>query len=276
MKTKAVQTLRVKVGAAQEIDDYLSVEEALQICINGEPYSITMRTPGDDEKLVRGLLFSEAVVGDPAAEIRFDPANSSVYDCDHTINALIDEKWLDKSVDASHRSLASNSSCGVCGKRDLKDIQIDADLSALRPEKRLDPALIANMRAAMAARQETFKASGGSHAAAVFDITGEMLAVHEDVGRHNAVDKVIGSLLVDKTDDRGACLFVSGRVSFEIVSKAFRGGLPFIMAVSAPTSMAVETAETWGITLLGFCRDDRATVYSHSENLEINQESVNV
>jgi FdhD protein len=276
MNIKAIQTLRLEAGAAQEIDDHLSVEEALQICINGEPYSITMRTPGDDEKLVRGLLFSEAVVSDPAAEIRFDPADSSVYDCDRTINVLIDEKWLDKSVDASHRSLASNSSCGVCGKRDLKDIQIEEGLAALRPERKLDPGLIAKMRTAMAAQQKTFRASGGSHAAAVFSLMGEMLSVHEDVGRHNAVDKVIGALLEDKSLDQGVCLFVSGRISFEIVSKAFHAGLVFLLAVSAPTSMAVETAERWGITLLGFCRDNRATVYSHSENLEINQESVNV
>ena len=161
----------------------------------------------------------------------------------------------------------SNSSCGVCGKRDLSDLQLGTAVARLQPRQKLDPALLAAMTAKMAERQDVFKSTGGCHAAAAFTINGQLLEIHEDVGRHNAVDKVIGALLENRTLDQAQCLHVSERVSYEIVSKTHRAAICYLIAVSSPSSMAVEITQTWGITLIAFCRDGRATVYANRENI---------
>lgn len=267
IRVKPVAGLRVESGRRRVVTDRLAIEEALQINVNGEAFTVTMRSPGHDEQLVRGLLFTEGMIPDQAAPLRFVSGDQQDEQCRNTIDVQVAEELLARPIDASARSLAATSSCGFCGKRDLSDLQILSSVERLSPAGLLEVALLDMMMQQMAQLQSTFQASGGCHAAAAFTLPGQLLAVHEDVGRHNAVDKVIGALLEEMTLSNAQCLLVSGRVSYEIVSKAFRAGLPFLVAVSAPSSMAVQTAKMWGITLIGFCRDGRATVYTHVDHV---------
>jgi FdhD protein len=173
----------------------------------------------------------------------------------------------------ANRRLASNASCGVCGKISADDLQLpgsrepgtsgcEAD-PADYPEYRLDPALLPALEGRMRSAQALFTRTGGCHAAALFDRQGRLLVLKEDVGRHNAVDKAVGSLLEQGRLGLAAILFISGRVSFEIVTKASRAGIPFLVAVSAPSTLAVRMCREAGITLIAFCRGDKATVYTH-------------
>lgn len=264
MAEQPVEGVRYEQGASTPVRDNLVVEAPLEICINGRPFSMTMRTPGDDIALVKGLLFSEGVVNrkglacdiltEPvprrAGAVRASVQIPPVYVCD---------KLLEKRV------LISSASCGLCGKQDMDGLMLDGD--PLPPDRLLDLDLLPEMAAAMLRAQGMFASTGGSHAAAAFRADGEILSCREDIGRHNAVDKVIGSLLEAERLAEAYLLFVSGRVSFEIVAKAQRAGIPFLAAVSAPSSMAVDLGTRWGMTLLGFCRGNRATIYSHPERV---------
>jgi FdhD protein len=262
---KQFDGVRYDGGDAEGVRDWLSVEEPLQININGKPFTITMRTPGDDPFLVKGLLFTEGVVMPDGLGYEFesheDPKNPG-----NTIAAIqvppmfVCDQLLEK------RSLLSNASCGICGKRELDDIRLDGE--ALQPERTLDTSLLPDMADRMRADQSSFNQTGGCHAAAIFTNEGDLLALFEDVGRHNAVDKSIGYLLEKKQIAVADLLFVSGRISFEIVSKAFRAGIPYLAAVSAPSSLAVQMAEQCGMSVLGFCRGKRATVYSNQGNVQ--------
>jgi FdhD protein len=158
------------------------------------------------------------------------------------------------------RRLAANSSCGVCGKESLEGVF--RDIAVVRQEVRTDATRLFGIHESMRRLQSTFTGTGGSHAAAAATVEGEILCVFEDVGRHNAVDKVVGFLLENGILPRAGILAVSGRVSFEIVQKCARAGIPVLSAISAPSSLAVESAERWGVTLAGFCREGRATFYS--------------
>jgi FdhD protein len=161
------------------------------------------------------------------------------------------------------RRLISNASCGVCGKVSAEDLRVETLRVSERGDRKLDPALIPVLEGRMRAAQDLFSRTGGSHAAAIFDHEGDLLVLREDVGRHNAVDKAIGHLLREGALARASLLFISGRVSYEIVSKAAKAGIPFLLAVSAPSTLAVKLCREAGITLLAFCRGGRATVYSH-------------
>jgi len=255
---KRFEALKVKGAHEKPVSDWIVAEAPLQININGKPYTVTMRTPGNDRNLVRGLLYTENIYrGREPLDVR-----------------LLDEKeiasvWINPD-DLRHgyfqsRSMLSVSSCGICGKRELEDIEIDE--KPLNKKVSLDPSLIQKMFEAMQLKQTTFLETGGAHAAACFDIDGNILAIQEDLGRHNAVDKVIGALLENGKLDNASCLLVSGRISFEIVSKCFRSGIQFLAAVSSPSSMSIETAEELGITLMGFCRGESLTCYAHSDRI---------
>lgn len=261
MATFQQQAIRVDQGTPRESMESLVIEEPLQININGRAFSITMRTPGDDAYLVKGLLFTEGVVqleglrSDLATEQREGYTQVDV----RIPEVFVCEDLLEK------RSLVANASCGVCGKREISDIGLIQP--PLKPPRPLDPVRIEAMGSEMRSRQAGFNATGGCHAAAVFTDTGAFLAQFEDVGRHNAVDKVIGFLVAGGRIGSASILFVSGRVSFEIISKAYAAGIPFLCAVSAPSSLAVQAAERFGMSLLAFCREDRFTVYSNPQNL---------
>jgi FdhD protein len=243
-----------------KIVDSLTVEEALQININGKPFTVSMRTPGEDMSLVRGMLHSEGVIND----IHFNPEIAVKKENEEGIITIVN---LDIPKDelgegySNSRSLLSVSSCGICGKTELSDLSFIG--KTIADNEKIDIALIHQLFDKMKVLQHDFKQSGGTHAAAAFTIKGDLLCSMEDIGRHNAVDKVIGKLIALNTLSDAKILTVSGRISYEIVIKCFKAKIPFLAAVSAPSSLAVDYAKELGITLFAFCRDKRATCYSH-------------
>jgi FdhD protein len=260
------QGLRKDGTRTETVHDWLSVEAPLQININRRPFTITMRTPGDDACLVKGLLFTEGVVRPEGLAFTFDAHDDPRNPVNTIAEVSVPEVYLCDQL-LEKRSLLSNSSCGICGKRELEDIALDG--TPLVPRRPFPLGRLPEMAEAMRARQTFFTDTGGCHAAAAFTGEGRLLALFEDVGRHNAVDKVIGRLITDEALPSAELIFVSGRVSFEIVSKAFRGGIPIVAGVSAPSSLAVQMAQQCGMTVLGFCRGDRATAYSNPANVAI-------
>ena len=266
MSVKSFKGLKVEHGSPEDVVDALTVEAPLQITINDRSFTITMRTPGDDEFLVKGLLFSEGVVSREGLQGSFEARPDPDHPGSTVVGIEIPEIYICEDL-LEKRTLLSSSSCGLCGKKELADISLDGD--RLVPGRPLLVNRLVAMAEAMREHQRSFRETGGCHAAAVFTMEGELIAHFEDVGRHNAVDKTIGFLLACNRIDEAAVVFVSGRISYEIVSKAYRAGLPFLIAVSAPSSLAVETGERLGMSIIGFCRDDRATVYSHPENIKV-------
>lgn len=264
--TKRYRATRWTREGAASAEECLAVEAPLHIALNGVSYTTTMRTPGNDEALVRGLLFTEGIV--PAADADFvyratpDPETGWTARLDVTVP----EASVAQSV-AGRRTALASASCGVCGTREPADIEVYGPAIALHEGGTVSPADIDAMRDQMQAAQGAFRATGGCHAAALFDSNFEMLVAREDIGRHNAVDKVVGALLVSSRLADASVLFVSGRVSYEIVYKAYRAGVPILLAVSAASSLAVETGARLGLTVAGFCRDGRATVYCHEERV---------
>jgi FdhD protein len=238
------------------------VEEPLEIRLDGNLVTTTMRTPGDDFELAVGLCFTDGLLaGAPVLRCRYCSDDRSASAA--SFNAVSVETGGRAPVPQA-RLGTTTSSCGLCGSRSIDELR-----ARLRPVEGVDPppldvvgALVGHVRAT----QELFAATGGVHAAAAFDAAGEPLVVREDIGRHNAVDKVVGRLLLDDRLPAGALgLWVSGRASFEIVQKAWAAGFGAVIAVSAPSSLAVEAAIAAGMTLAGFARDGRLNVYSEFE-----------
>lgn len=257
MQTLTYEGLHIKDGIQKKVDDALVVEAALQININKEPYTVVMRTPGDDFELIRGLLYAEDIYQHTA-----NPGFKVIEEREQEfsiVNVSIPEKSLGKGY-LNKRTLLSVSSCGICGKQKLEDIAVKG--CKLANHSGFDFQKIEAMFSEMKQRQDTFTASGGSHAAALFDINYKLLTVKEDIGRHNAVDKVIGELLMKDSLKTANCMLVSGRVSYEIISKAFIANIPYVIAVSACSSLAVDFAKEFGIRLIGFSRGNKATLYS--------------
>jgi FdhD protein len=251
-------------GAPRVVEDALAVEGPLQIRLDGAPWSVTLRTPGDDRDLVLGLLFSEGVLEVPEDVLDCEERISSVDGIADAVHLRL-RPGAGSAKNPSARRLASNSSCGACGTVDAGDLPAITrrkpggrafDLSTL-------PALEGRLRAA----QALFARTGGTHAAAVFDADGELLVLKEDVGRHNAVDKAVGFLWGQGRLGKSRVLFVSGRVSYEIVAKASRAGIAALLAVSAPSTLAVKLCAEAGIVLAGFCRGGKATVYTHADRV---------
>jgi len=259
----------VRSGQQQQRPDRLATEEPLEIRVAGpgqEPVSagVTMRTPGHDFELAAGFLFAEGLIGaHDVRAIRYcgDTANGHRHDNVVTVD-------LRHPVDpaAFTRRFAATAACGVCGKATLDDLAVRCEpvgAGPTIPVSRL-PLLADELRA----RQSVFDRTGGLHAAGLFDAEGELLVVREDIGRHNAVDKIIGqALLADCLPLADRVLMVSGRLGFEIVQKTAAAAIPVVVAVSAPSTLAVETAERFGMTLVGFLRGDNFNVYSHPQRL---------
>ena len=250
---------------AQSVE--LANEAPLHISVNDESYVTTMRTEdGHDPELARGLLFTEGIVTERQADLRFvetiDPETKSLA----RLNVLIEPELLRVPV-AGRRNQLASASCGICGTRDPADIELFGDPLKISSSQQIVAQQILKLFDSMNAAQTTFHESGGTHAAAAYTHNGSELAVREDIGRHNAVDKVIGHLLATNRLNDAIVLTVSGRVSYEIVTKVYRSQIPILAAVSAPSSMAVETAQAFGITLIGFCRENRMTVYTNPERI---------
>ena len=249
----AVDVVRLPDGRTEP--DVVAVEEPLEIRIGGRPVAVTMRTPGHDEELAVGFCLSEGLRPAAAAP----PADLAA----NTVE--VDAPGFDP--ERLQRSFYTTSSCGVCGKGALDAVAVDAP----RVESRLQvpAALVAQLPHRLRAAQAAFAATGGLHATGLFDASGEALCVREDVGRHNAMDKVVGwAFGADLLPLADKLLCVSGRLSFELVQKAAVAGCPIVVAVGAPSSLAVDLAADRGVTLCGFVRDGRVSVYSESWRIE--------
>jgi FdhD protein len=263
---RTVQALHARDGHFRLVEDRLAEEGALQILLGGAPFSMTMRTPGHDADLAVGLLHGEGVLASfkDMEAIRETP--SAGADCPDAIEIVL-KPAARRGPKPAERRLISNASCGVCGKVSAEDLEVPALRPDAAREARLDLRQLPMLEGRMRSAQDLFTRTGGSHAASVFDREGNLLVTREDVGRHNAVDKAIGHLLREGALEGAAILFISGRVSYEIVSKAAKANLPFLLAVSAPSTLAVKLCRDAGITLLAFCRGGKATIYSHPERV---------
>ena len=263
MQTLNYQGIKILPKTQLKTEDALVIEAPLQININNKPYTVVMRTPGNDLELVRGLLFAEDIYKQEAV-FRFE--GIEVKKSGETIvNITIAKEALGKGY-LNKRTLLSVSSCGICGKQELKDLVVSGDTIDLK--NAMAASNIQKMFALMQAHQKTFKKSGGSHAAALFNANNTLLSIQEDIGRHNAVDKVVGELLLKKQLKEATFMLVSGRVSYEIVSKAFIAKIPIIVAVSACSSLAVDFSKEFGICLIGFTRDEKMTIYANPNYLK--------
>jgi formate dehydrogenase accessory protein FdhD len=258
------RVLRVPVsGAVEHRADLLAVEEPLEIRVDGEPLTVTMRTPGDDIDLTAGFLFTEGLLGslDEVHEIRM---------CDQNV-AAVSVKPGQVPVAArlaANRSFLTTSACGVCGKDSIEAIRVRSAFDVAADPVRVSPAVLAALPGRLRDAQRVFNRTGGLHAAGLFTSDGTLLALREDVGRHNAVDKVAGwALRSGLLPLAGHILLVSGRASFELAQKAIMIGVPVLAAVSAPSSLAASLAEEGGLTLVGFLRGTTMNVYAGAQRV---------
>lgn len=256
-------------GGATQREDVVAGEEPLQILAAGpgqEPVevAVTMRTPGHEDQLAVGFLVSEglATPADVSGVTIGDPATVARPDDRVTVHL---RRPLDPA-DIAERHTVATASCGICGKASIDDVVRRCDPLPDGPEVSAD--IIRGLPETLRAEQETFEATGGLHAAGLFTTEGSLITLREDVGRHNALDKVIGErALAHALPLNGSIAVLSGRISFELVQKAAAAGIPILVAVGAPTDLAIRTAEAVGMTLIGFVRTDRANVYTRADRV---------
>jgi len=266
--TRRHAVLRVGLQEAVRRSDTLAVEEPLEIRLNGEPYVVTMRTPGNDIDLAHGLLFSEGVITERSDMVLARYCTGSGPDGVNTYNVL--DITLTPEISTSavvRRNVMTTSACGICGTTTIEAVVRDS-MYRVDPQVRVAADLVITAPVQLRQRQRTFDQTGGLHAAGLLGLDGEMVCVREDVGRHNAVDKVIGwGIREQLLPLRQMILAVSGRASFELTQKAVLAGIPVLAAVSAPSSLAVELAEEAGLTLVGFIRGETMNVYTHADRI---------
>lgn len=246
-------------GEVRPIEDALAAEEPLEIRVNGEPVSVTMRTPGNDLELAAGFLLTEGMID----------SREQVAQLQQTAGSLAARNVVEVQVQRSgfnvnelKRNFFAGSSCGICGKASIDAVR-HRSLRAPDQEIRVTPEVLCALPEMLRTQQQVFDRTGGLHAAALFDADGKLTAVREDIGRHNAVDKLVGwALLEGQLPLSRSILMVSGRGGFEIVQKALAAGIPVVASVSAPSSLAVKLARELGLTLIGFLRGSRFVVYS--------------
>jgi FdhD protein len=246
----------------EEARDTVAIESPLQVLVNGEPFAVIMRTPGQDAELATGFLFSEGIIGSAADVTRLH--SSALPSGRASVDAEV--PGVDVTTGTAARRVATTSACGLCGRVNVESL--DVAFPAIELNWSVTPSIIGTLPARLTQSQTVFAQTGGLHAAGLFTPRGDLVLSAEDVGRHNAVDKVIGRLLLDDGMPLDMhMLFVSGRTSYEIVQKACLAGIPLLAAVSAPSSLAVELANRAGITLLGFVRGGRFNIYSHQARI---------
>jgi FdhD protein len=259
-------------GSSEALADFLAAEEPLGVRVDGSALTMTMRTPGDDIELAAGFLVSEAVVRSAAdvAAIKLCDGTSCGHG-DHDGMGNIADVTLAEGISVApgaRRNFMTTSACGVCGKASIEDICVLPQAGVAADQARFAPTVLAVLPDRLREAQRVFSRTGGLHAAGLFSTYGELIVLREDVGRHNAVDKVVGwALLNDRLPLAGCALLVSGRASFELVQKAVLAGIPLLAAVSAPSSLAVELAEEAGLTLVGFLRGPSMNVYAGGHRL---------
>jgi len=255
-------------GKLRRKDDYLAVEEPLEIRIGEHPLSVTMRTPGHDLELAAGFLFTEGLVQRRGQILKLQTASpesalnsGNIVQVELTPDAMPD-------FDKMRRHFFAASSCGICGKASIDSVRSRL-LQPPNPNFRLAPKVLLRMPDALRSSQDVFERTGGLHAAALFDAGGTLLALREDIGRHNAVDKLIGwALREGRLPLAESVLLVSGRGGFEIIQKAIVAGVPVVASVSAPSSLAVQLARELRLTLIGFLRGRRFVIYAGEDRLE--------
>jgi FdhD protein len=250
------------LAAGQMAKDDLTIEEPLEIVVKfrrgsglvRKPLSITMRTPGGDRALAVGFLFTEGILHEISmlSSVEQEAENSVVVSLNEEVN-----------LQRLERHFYTTSSCGVCGKTSLDALRITREVYLNSSSPKVGPQLLVRLPEVLTRYQSEFSRTGGIHASALFDVRGRLCAISEDVGRHNALDRLIGNeLLAGRTDFSDLLLLVSGRASFELVQKSVMAGIPIMAAVGAPSSLAVDLAQRYGMTLVGFLRENRFNLYS--------------
>ncbi len=257
---------RVSAEGVQHSPDVLAREEPLEIRVNGQSIAVTMRTPGNDEELAAGFLWTERLISEPSALLSVGHCpGKTEEERDNIVLAyvngtgnLLEEGW--------QRNFSASSSCGICGKASIDAVRLAAE--PIQSEISVAPGVLNRLPAVLRAAQDTFDRTGALHAAGLFDAAGELILLREDVGRHNAVDKMIGAALFQELLPlEDGIVLVSGRAGFEIVQKCLMASVPVVAAVGAPSSLAVELAADSGMTLVGFLRENSMNVYTGAERI---------
>jgi FdhD protein len=257
-----VTVLRYESGVVREQADEVAVEEPLEIRVRGRAVSVTMRTPGHDDELAAGFLLSEGMIARAVDVLKIEPCGGNEWG--NLINVQL-APMVAIDFEKLTRHVFASSSCGLCGKATIDAVR--GKMPVIQSDLVASAKMILGLPAKMRQTQETFSRTGGLHAAALFNGSGELLVLREDVGRHNAVDKVLGHALLNGVAIDRHVLLVSGRTSFEILQKAGAAGVPIVAAVSAPSSLAVDFARESGQTLIGFLRGDRMNIYAGAQRI---------
>ena len=267
--TERRRVVRLRDGLSSVRPDSLAAEEPLEIRVGGQPLTVTMRTPGDDFDLVAGFLVAEGLVHSREQLDTLRYCSGTGADGLNTYNVL--NAALRGTVElpvSMHRNLLTSSACGICGRDTVEAVRTRSHWDVAADPVHLDPEVLYGLPDRLRAAQKGFDATGGLHAAGLFSASGELLCVREDVGRHNAVDKVVGwALREDLLPLTGRVLMVSGRASFELTQKAAMAGIPALAAVSAPSGLAVDLAAELGLTLVGFLRGRSANLYTGAQRI---------
>ena len=257
--TQRRSVTRYDTGQSVTRPDTLAVEEPLEIRVDGTPVSVTMRTPGHDLDLALGFLVTEGIVAKP------DDVAGAINCADNVVDVSLRTPLPDLSPT---RNFFTSSSCGMCGKASIDAVRTTSAYDVSTDPLVVSAQVLTSLPETLRAAQRVFDRTGGLHAAGLFDASGQLLCLREDVGRHNAVDKVVGwAVQAERLPLTGTVLQVSGRASFELVQKAVMAGVPLLAAVSAPSSLAVELADEMGLTLVGFLRGETFNVYTGGQRL---------
>ncbi len=264
----SVKIIKVIHGKMDERYDELAVEEPLEIRLantqqNEKALAITMRTPGNDQELAAGFLFTEGIIrhGGQIAEIKSTSDNVVVVNL---------QPYANPTLNKAERNFYTTSSCGVCGKASIESIVTVSPFQPVHDSLKIERTILTHLHGALSQQQENFSRTGGLHAAALVDLQGNIISLREDVGRHNALDKLIGhEFLKNNLPLTNHLLLLSGRASFELIQKATMAGIKIIVAIGAPSSLAVDLSIRNGLTLIGFLRDSQFNIYSGSERIKL-------
>jgi FdhD protein len=260
-------------GAWSDAPDAVVTEEPLQLMLDGDPLSVVMRTPGEDIELALGLMFAEGIARslEDVRQVRISAESGETAAGIHVDPSLVESNQIDIQLARlprrkPERSMLSSSACGVCGAVMIEDLR--RDLASLPAGVAVDPRLLPGLVDRLRSGQGVFERTGGLHAAGLFSAEGELICLREDIGRHNALDKVVGRMLLEgRLPATGTILVVSGRAGYEIVQKSITAGMPVLAAVGAPSSLAVALSREFNQTLIGFLRGERFNVYAAPERL---------